>query len=165
MRDARRFQKGSGIYTCRCCGKRTRYTGGDGEGVGLCDYCYEEGGWENMLSDGECTQAEYDEAIAELRKQYNRDEDGKPIGAKPLTRQERVAAILRSVASHLASKTGFNVTTNLWEGSVHFQQGNKATVVFRRKGGWSVRFEGVRYNAKTGDAVIGAGSKVEITQM
>jgi rubrerythrin len=45
-----RFAKGSGVYTCAVCGKRTRRTG-DGAGVGLCEKCYEYATWENSHSD------------------------------------------------------------------------------------------------------------------
>jgi len=50
--DARRFQKGTGVYTCAACGKSTRSTGRcDNENVGLCAKCYDEGGLENEHSD------------------------------------------------------------------------------------------------------------------
>lgn len=54
------FKRGSGCYTCICCGRKTRETGHDCDGtifftktgvVGTCRYCYEMGGIENMLSD------------------------------------------------------------------------------------------------------------------
>ena len=52
MRTANRFAKGTGLYTCRCCKRRTRDTGrGDNEGVGLCAECYDLAGEENHLSD------------------------------------------------------------------------------------------------------------------
>ena len=78
-RDNRRFQKGSGLFTCICCGKRTRDTGHDGALNSVCEYCHEVGGWGNMLSDNCCTQEEYDKAIAQLREQFNRDENDKEI--------------------------------------------------------------------------------------
>jgi len=46
-----RFQRGSGVYVCRCCGHNTRDTGGDGSGVQLCDICFELAGEQNHLSD------------------------------------------------------------------------------------------------------------------
>lgn len=46
-----RFQRGSGIYVCRICGKRTRETGGDESNVELCFSCFEEAGLENEHSD------------------------------------------------------------------------------------------------------------------
>jgi hypothetical protein len=42
-----RFQKGSGVYTCRDCGKKTRETGNCESGVDLCAACYEDAGLEN----------------------------------------------------------------------------------------------------------------------
>jgi len=47
-----RFQKGSGMYACRCCKRNTRATGnGDNDGVLLCVECYDLAGEENHLSD------------------------------------------------------------------------------------------------------------------
>lgn len=46
-----RFQRGSGVYTCRICKHQTRDTGGDGASVGSCDICYELAGEENHISD------------------------------------------------------------------------------------------------------------------
>lgn len=46
-----RFNKGSGVYTCRICGKSTRETGeGEGE-LELCRKCYIEAGQENTYLD------------------------------------------------------------------------------------------------------------------
>ena len=48
-----RIQAGSGVYTCECCGKRTRETG-DGESFcQLCAKCYFEGGLVNEHSDND----------------------------------------------------------------------------------------------------------------
>lgn len=47
-----RFQQGSGVYKCGCCGRKTRATGDDSDGVGLCSDCYEMAGIENQISDG-----------------------------------------------------------------------------------------------------------------
>lgn len=52
MRDPRRFEKGSGVYACRSCGRNTRSTGrGDNDFVRLCVECYELAGEENHLLD------------------------------------------------------------------------------------------------------------------
>lgn len=52
MRVANRFEKGSAVYACRCCGRNTRSTGrGDNELVRLCAECYDLAGEENSLSD------------------------------------------------------------------------------------------------------------------
>lgn len=52
MKPANRFTKGSAVYTCGCCDRRTRQTGrGDNEHVGLCAECYDLAGEENTLSD------------------------------------------------------------------------------------------------------------------
>lgn len=61
-----RMQKGSGIYTCEECGKKTRETG-DGESwVRMCRRCWDLGGLENSLSDGNITQEEFDRYVAAL---------------------------------------------------------------------------------------------------
>ena len=47
-----RFKRGSGVYECADCGKRTRDTG-KGEGsVGLCAACYDAAEAANAASDG-----------------------------------------------------------------------------------------------------------------
>jgi len=46
-----RFRKGSAVYSCRICQKRTRETGGSESFVGLCADCYELAGWENTHDD------------------------------------------------------------------------------------------------------------------
>ena len=47
-----RFQRGSAMYSCRCCDRQTRSTGnGDNEHVRLCAECYDLAGEENHLSD------------------------------------------------------------------------------------------------------------------
>lgn len=54
QRQRRGFVKGSlnQVYTCRCCGRRTRPTGtGDNDGVQLCEQCYALAGEENHLLD------------------------------------------------------------------------------------------------------------------
>lgn len=54
-----RFQKGSGLFKCRCCGHNTRSTGnGDNEFVRLCTICYDIAGIENAISDGCATEAD-----------------------------------------------------------------------------------------------------------
>ncbi len=52
MSKFNQFQRGAGVYTCRCCKRATRGSGGDSAGVRLCDQCYELAGYENMVSDG-----------------------------------------------------------------------------------------------------------------
>lgn len=52
MNDARRFAKGSAVYVCRICGRKTRSTGrGDNENVRLCEACFCLGEQANELSD------------------------------------------------------------------------------------------------------------------
>lgn len=62
MRPTNRFTRGTGCYTCRACGRKTRDTGrGDNEGVRLCAECYDLAGIENALMDaGSTFQQELD---------------------------------------------------------------------------------------------------------
>jgi len=46
-RNNSQFRAGSGTYTCRSCGKRTRETGGDESSLELCLVCMDEAGLEN----------------------------------------------------------------------------------------------------------------------
>ena len=57
MIDNRRFQKGSGVYTCEICGKKTRSTGrGDCDLANLCEKCYDKLSVENAIADGRRTK-------------------------------------------------------------------------------------------------------------
>ena len=58
-RSYSRFQKGTGLYSCRLCGKRTRDVGDDSAGVQLCAACYAQCGAENAAADSE-TKGEAD---------------------------------------------------------------------------------------------------------
>lgn len=54
MRTTNRFTRGSGCYTCRSCGRKTRDTGrGDNEHIGLCAECFDLGGIENAICDSD----------------------------------------------------------------------------------------------------------------
>lgn len=51
-RVANRFERGSGLYACKCCKRNTRSTGrGDNELVKLCEECFDLAGEENHYSD------------------------------------------------------------------------------------------------------------------
>jgi hypothetical protein len=53
MRKTNRFERGTGAYKCRCCGRGTRSTGrGDNENVMTCAECYDLAGIENAITDG-----------------------------------------------------------------------------------------------------------------
>lgn len=59
------FTKGSGVYECRVCHRRTRDDGhGDSVNVRLCTQCYALAGIENMISDGEAKAQDGQEALA-----------------------------------------------------------------------------------------------------
>ena len=58
-RNFSHFQKGTALYVCRDCGKRTRDVGDDSAGVGLCARCYDICLRENEAADSE-TKGETD---------------------------------------------------------------------------------------------------------
>lgn len=69
MNTRNRFQRGSGCYKCRCCGRNTRSTGrGDNEHSRLCEQCYDLGGIENEISDQGSTP-ELEAEAEKLRKE------------------------------------------------------------------------------------------------
>ena len=47
------FQRGTGVYICHLCQKRTRETTSESAGVDLCEDCYEVAGYENQHSDSD----------------------------------------------------------------------------------------------------------------
>ncbi len=53
MKDNRRFQRGSGVYTCGDCGKQTRDTGHGEADTGLCYRCMQNAEIENFVSDND----------------------------------------------------------------------------------------------------------------
>lgn len=69
MNSRNRFQKGSGCYKCKCCGRNTRSTGnGDNEYVQMCEQCYEMGGIENSIADHHyANDEELSQLINEIR--------------------------------------------------------------------------------------------------
>ena len=58
-----KFQKGSGCYTCECCGKLTRETGklnsSDAAFIKICVRCFEIGDDELMVQDGDMTEEDF----------------------------------------------------------------------------------------------------------
>lgn len=66
MKRTTTFTKGSGVYKCNCCGRKTRDDGGDSVLVRLCGQCWELGGIENQISD-EGSTPELEAECAALR--------------------------------------------------------------------------------------------------
>ena len=62
-----RFAKGSAVFTCACCDRKTRATNGDHAQNGLCAICYDLAGIENAFSDYGKDQA-FSEYGVEARK-------------------------------------------------------------------------------------------------
>jgi len=50
MPDYSKFQRGTGVFTCGCCGRKTRETQ-DTSGSDMCGICYELSGIQNSLRD------------------------------------------------------------------------------------------------------------------
>ena len=50
--DYSKFQKGTSIYICRICSKRTRDVGDDSASAELCSACYAKCLGENAVADG-----------------------------------------------------------------------------------------------------------------
>ena len=46
-----KFQRGSGVFTCQCCQRKTRATNRDHAQTGNCEICFELAGIENAFSD------------------------------------------------------------------------------------------------------------------
>jgi hypothetical protein len=61
-----KFQRGSGAFVCRKCGRRTRETGDCESGVGLCARCFEMCGLENTIEDSEVGSDAYNYAVDRL---------------------------------------------------------------------------------------------------
>lgn len=59
------FQRGAGVYACRCCQRQTRGSGGDSAGVRLCDQCFDLAGIDNAICDGG-NPAEYRQEVQSL---------------------------------------------------------------------------------------------------
>lgn len=62
-----RFAKGSAVFTCQCCNRRTRATNRDHASTGNCEICYELAGIENAFSDYGADEAFADYGV-EARK-------------------------------------------------------------------------------------------------
>lgn len=78
------FQKFSGVYTCRCCGRRTRAVGDEINSVtgsdGLCADCWELAGLENANFDG-CLTTESEIAFAKSAFEVVKEKTGKSVAA------------------------------------------------------------------------------------
>ena len=72
MKKYHRFDKGSGLYVCRICGKKTRNTGNGEAEVRLCLSCYDDAGQENCHNDAGHEGSFYDCPVCE-----------KALGRKP----------------------------------------------------------------------------------
>lgn len=53
-----KFHRGSSVFPCSVCGRKTRDTGVQSAGNKICPQCFDLAGIENEISDGYCTQAE-----------------------------------------------------------------------------------------------------------
>lgn len=72
-----RFRRGSGCYTCKLCGKRTRDVDGNAD-VEMCQLCELKSGLENSLADhgwGRHGDLEHCKTDAEVRAEFTRLKD------------------------------------------------------------------------------------------
>jgi len=58
MKSNSHFQRGSAVFTCECCGRRTRKTGVQYCSSRTCPQCFELAGMENIILDSCGTAAE-----------------------------------------------------------------------------------------------------------
>lgn len=68
MADGSKFRKGSGVYVCELCGKKTRETGNSESDIGLCAHCQEVCGWENHILDGGSYSEVPEDMVEEVKK-------------------------------------------------------------------------------------------------
>ncbi len=61
----RTFHRGSSVFPCNVCGRKTRDTGVQSVGNKICPQCYELAGIENEISDGYHTFEERKDQIKE----------------------------------------------------------------------------------------------------
>lgn len=103
-KDNSRFQRGSGVYVCRICSKRTRETGEGESSVELCFACYERAGWENTHSDEDHSAEEPGDGCPICAEEFG----GVPLNNTVLTRtgiQKAVHEVLAEVP-HTGMTTG-----------------------------------------------------------
>lgn len=59
-----KFHRGSAVFKCNVCGRKTRDTGAQSAGNKICPQCFELAGIENEISDGYGTYEERKNTIA-----------------------------------------------------------------------------------------------------
>jgi hypothetical protein len=74
------FSRSAGsVYSCDCCGRKTRNTGAQSIGSRTCPQCFDLAGIENEISDGYTTvdaeRAKIDTLIAEIRAKGGNPDD------------------------------------------------------------------------------------------
>jgi hypothetical protein len=67
MRDSSKFRHGSGCFTCKGCGRKTRENGSGNSDCELCPECFEASGIENHMADN----GETPEMLAEWQRQID----------------------------------------------------------------------------------------------
>ena len=69
------FTKGTGCFTCISCGKKTRQTDDpDAASMKMCNRCWQMGGDDNAVSDGDMTEDEFFAAWGEHSTWYKPQE-------------------------------------------------------------------------------------------
>lgn len=91
-RDNRRFQRGSGCFTCKSCKKQTRNTGDNGS-CNLCPLCFEKSSVGNSLSDngwGDWSDLDACTTVAEVYEKFEalrlkHENSGQPRNLEPVS--------------------------------------------------------------------------------
>lgn len=81
MRQNSHFQRGSGVYNCCDCGRRTRNTGVQSNGSECCPSCYELAGQENCRLDGCLEEPSYPGVRAWFDESVEKGGDAKKLRA------------------------------------------------------------------------------------
>jgi hypothetical protein len=71
MRKFNRFQPHTSVFTCRCCGRKSRETARNSGAGDICGQCYDLAGIENEISDGHCTAAERKGEVLALTRELS----------------------------------------------------------------------------------------------
>lgn len=84
-------------YVCECCGHNLPVDEYDRDSVGcdLCTYCYETGGLENSLSDGNMSDEEYGAAVVSL-------ETARSALLETEAQRNRDSVVSKAIAHHAA---------------------------------------------------------------
>lgn len=103
-----KFKRGSAVYTCKECGKRTRGTGEGEEQVGMCRACFDYASWENTHNDDDHeTSGPVAGCLVCDAKQPKAEPKAKPAKGKPAAKPAKASKpAKKSAAKKPAAKNG-----------------------------------------------------------